>query len=144
MRVTSAAPARRTTVRGRLAFAAAVVVLGGLRVSRFDGVAADVAGGLLYAVLVVLLLAFVRPSARPSRVAAVGLGICVLVELAQLTGVPAALVAVVPPLRFVLGTTFWAWDLVAYAAGAALAALVLSALRQGLRPGGADAARDHG
>lgn len=114
----------------RIAAAAAVVVLGGLRVSRHDGVAADLAGGLLYAILVALLLALLRPAARPVQVAVVGLGLCTLVELAQLTGVPAALVAVAPPLRFVLGTTFWAWDLAAYAAGATLAALLLGALRE--------------
>lgn len=129
-------PVRGRTTRGRLAIAAAVVVVGGLRVSRHDGVVADLTGGLLYAVLVVVLLALVRPRTRPVPVAAVGLGICVLVEVAQLTGVPATIVAAVPPLRYVLGTTFWAWDLAAYAAGAALGALLLSALRETSRMAG--------
>ncbi|KGM12915.1 hypothetical protein N869_00920 [Cellulomonas bogoriensis 69B4 = DSM 16987] len=38
------------------------------------------------------------------------------------------MVEVVPPLRFVLGTTFWAWDLPAYAVGAAVGALLLTAV----------------
>lgn len=120
---------RRATPRGRLVLAAVLVTAAGLRLSRPDGVWADLAGGALYAVLIVLLLALVRPATRTVTLSLVGLGLCTLVELAQLTGVPATLVESVPALRFVLGTTFWAPDLLAYTAGAALGGLLIHTLR---------------
>lgn len=78
---------------------------------------ADLLGGVLYAVAVYLVLALVLPRARAGRLALATLAICTAVELAQLTSVLAALVDLAPPLRFLLGTTFYAPDLVAYAAG---------------------------
>lgn len=125
-------PAR--TPRALLGVAAGVVVLGGLRVSRSDGTWADLAGGVAYAVLVVVLLALLRPAAAAVRLAAAGLGVCVLVELAQLTGFPAAAVEAVPPARYVLGTTFWAGDLAAYAVGAVLGGLLVAAVQEAARP----------
>jgi hypothetical protein len=124
---------RARTPRALLAVAAGVVVVGGLRVSRTDATWADLAGGVAYAVLVVLLLALLRPTARPVRLAGAGLGVCALVELAQLTGVPAAVVEVVPPARFVLGTTFWAGDFAAYAVGAVLGGLLVAAVQEAAR-----------
>lgn len=104
---------------------AAVGLVGlGLVVSRGDGVVADKVGDVLYAALVYVLLVVVAPRARPWTLAAVAFGVCVLVELAQLTGIPAAIVDVVPAARYVLGTTFVALDLVAYAVGVTLAAFV--------------------
>lgn len=120
--------------RGLLAVAAGVVVVGGLRVSRYDGMWADLAGGTAYAVLVVLLLALLWPAAPALRLAGAGLGLCVLVELAQLTGVPATVVEAVPPARYVLGTTFWVGDLGAYAVGAALGGLLVAAVQEAARP----------
>jgi hypothetical protein len=60
--------------------------------------------------------------------------LCVLVEVLQLTGLPAAVVAVAPAARFVLGTTFWAGDLAAYTAGAVLGGLLVAAVQQATRP----------
>lgn len=81
------------------------------------------AGGVLYAVLIYLLVAFFAPRWPPLRAAALALGVCVAIELFQLTPVPGELGAAFAPLRLVLGSTFVATDLVAYAIGAALAAL---------------------
>lgn len=81
------------------------------------GWVADAAGGVLYAVLVYLLVAFCLPHHRPLFIAVVSLGVCWAVELLQLTPLPRDLGAVFPPIRLVLGTTFVAWDLLAYAAG---------------------------
>ncbi|NUU17172.1 DUF2809 domain-containing protein [Cellulomonas humilata] len=106
------------------ALAAVGLVVVGLAISRSDGLLADKAGDVLYAALVYALLVVVAPRARPWTVAAVAFGWCALVELAQLTGIPAAVVDAVPAARYVLGTTFAALDLVAYAVGAALAAFV--------------------
>jgi D-alanyl-D-alanine carboxypeptidase len=92
------------------------------------------AGDALYATLVVVLVALVRPGAPAWVTATVGFAVCVAVELFQLTGVPAALADAWPPLRLALGTTFAAIDLVRYAVGAlvggAVCALVVTRARR--------------
>ncbi|AEE47809.1 DUF2809 domain-containing protein [Cellulomonas fimi] len=119
-------PARRRPV---VALVALVVVAAGLAVATLaDGPLADPAGDALYAVLVYALLVLVAPRTRPARAALVAAAVCALVEVAQLTGGPAALVAAVPPARFVVGTTFVAADLVAYAVGASVAGLADAAV----------------
>ena len=96
----------------------------GLLTRGLPGIPGDAAGGILYAALMYLLLAFVLPGARLWRLAGAAVVVCVLVELFQLTPYPSRWGAQWPPLRLVLGTTFNAWDLPAYAAGAAGAGLV--------------------
>ncbi|WP_066584618.1 ribosomal maturation YjgA family protein [Cellulomonas timonensis] len=99
-----------------------VVVAAGLVVTRaVEGLPGDLLGGVLYAALVYVLLGAARPSWRVPVLAGVALGVCAVVELAQLTGVPALVVDVFEPARYVLGTTFTAHDLPAYAVGALLA-----------------------
>ncbi|GAB3752397.1 hypothetical protein GCM10027591_00260 [Zhihengliuella somnathii] len=93
------------------------------------GGAGDLAGGALYAVLIYLLVAFAVPRVPPSRVGAVALAICAAVEFFQLTPVPRMLAEVFPPSALVLGSSFVWMDLLAYAAGAAVAGLVDSAVR---------------
>lgn len=115
--------------RRALALTGLVVVAAGLA-TRVVGAAlgldaiAGPAGDALYAALGFVLVAFVRPAARGWVVAAVAWGLCAAIELAQLTGVPAQLTALWWPFRLVLGTTFHAPDLIAYAVGALLAAVV--------------------
>lgn len=97
----------------------AVLVIGvGLAVHRLPRLLGDLLGGALYAVLVYLLLAVLRPGARAVVLAGVALTVCTLVELAQLTDGPRTVVAAVPLLRLVIGSTFAAHDLLAYAVGA--------------------------
>nr|WP_277344812.1 DUF2809 domain-containing protein [Cellulomonas sp. IC4_254] len=86
-----------------------------------SGAAADALGDALYAVLVLLLVTLAVP--RWSRPAQAGLAValCWAVEMSQLTGAPAAAAAVWPPLRYLLGTTFVATDLLWYAVGVLLA-----------------------
>ena len=79
-------------------------------------------GDALYAVLVYVLVLVVAPRVPVGRAAALAFGICAAIELLQLTGWPAAVVDVVPVARYVLGTTFHAPDLLAYAVGVAVAA----------------------
>jgi hypothetical protein len=117
-------PRQRTLAAAAAAAAAAGLVVVGLAVSRLDGPLADKAGDVLYAAFVYALLVVVAPRARRWVVAAVAFGVCVLLELAQLTGISAAVVEAVPAARYVLGTTFVALDLVAYAVGVTLAAFV--------------------
>ncbi len=119
--------------RARLVGAAVVVLAVGLGVSRADGLAADLAGGALYAALVQLLVLLVAPRAHPRAAAAVALGACVAVELAQLTGVPADVVAAWPPAAYVLGSTFAPLDLLAYAAGVAVVTVVDARARRAAR-----------
>jgi hypothetical protein len=83
-----------------------------------------VAGGTLYAVLLFVLQAVLMPAAPAIRIGVISFGICVVVELLQLTGLPTIAAGLVPPLRYVLGTTFVASDLLAYAGGTLSAVLV--------------------
>ncbi|NHT19709.1 DUF2809 domain-containing protein [Cellulomonas sp. IC4_254] len=102
--------------------AAVLVVAAGLATARYgSGAAADALGDALYAVLVLLLVTLAVP--RWSRPAQAGLAValCWAVEMSQLTGAPAAAAAVWPPLRYLLGTTFVATDLLWYAVGVLLA-----------------------
>jgi hypothetical protein len=104
--------------RVRLAVALVLVVLAGLSVSHlWHGPLSGAVGDALYAVMVYLLVAFLAPKARTAAVGGVALGLCMMIELAQLTGVSATLVQAWWPARYVLGTTFQAVDLVAYAVG---------------------------
>ena len=86
-------------------------------------VAKGVADGL-YAVLVYLLVALALSRARAAVLGAIALGLCAVIELTQLTGISAAVVDLWRPARYVLGTTFQATDLVAYAAAVVVAAWV--------------------
>ena len=115
-----------TTVRRRTSrVVAGLVAVGlvgvGVAVSQVDHPLADPVGDALYAALVFTLLVVVAPRARSATLALVTVGFCTAIELAQLTGIPAAIVDAVPAARYVLGTTFVAVDLLAYAVGAGLA-----------------------
>ncbi|KAA1424438.1 DUF2809 domain-containing protein [Mumia zhuanghuii] len=102
-------------------FALVGVVVGGLLArAALPAPVGGPVGDALYATLVVLLVVVLRPRTSPPVAVAVGFAVCVAVELFQLTGVPAALADRWPPVRLVLGTTFWAQDLLRYAVGAAL------------------------
>jgi phosphatidylglycerophosphate synthase len=102
--------------------AAAVTVAAGLGVRAFfDGAFADHAGDALYTVLLYWLAVLVRPAARPWAAALTACGLSWAIEFAQLLSIPAVL-------RPVLGSTFNPADLLWYAAGALLAALVHSLL----------------
>ncbi|WP_051751902.1 DUF2809 domain-containing protein [Streptosporangium amethystogenes] len=122
-------PALRT--RLLVALAAALTVAAGLTVRAVTGGwFGKYAGDALYTVLVYTLIVLVWPRIAPARAALGALVFSWAVELAQLTPVPAALSEVSVVARLVLGSTFGAADLVAYAAGAALAASVHALLRR--------------
>lgn len=74
----------------------------------------------LYTMLLYLVLALILPNAQRAWLALAAFTVSAVIELAQLTGVPAQLAEGFPPSRLIFGTTFSALDLVAYAAGAAL------------------------
>ena len=106
------------------------MVATGLLVHTIAGPFGDLAGGILYAVLVFLLLASITPAASGTRIGAAALLVCVGVELLQLTGLPSLLGDAFPPLRLLLGTTFVATDLLAYAIGVAVAVAADRVLRR--------------
>ncbi|WP_251856915.1 DUF2809 domain-containing protein [Herbiconiux sp. L3-i23] len=90
--------------------------------------AGDLAGGVLYAVLVTLIVDFALRPVRPLVVAVIAFGCCALIEFTQLAGVASDLASVFPPAALVLGTGYSAVDLAAYAIGALTGAAVLPPL----------------
>ncbi|MGW0587074.1 ribosomal maturation YjgA family protein [Streptosporangium sp. NPDC002607] len=122
-------PAQRTRLLAALA--AALTIAAGLTVRAVaGGWFGKYAGDALYTVLVYALIVLVWPRITPARAALGALAFSWAVELAQLTPVPAALSEVSAVARLVLGSTFSAADLVAYAAGAALVASAHTLLRR--------------
>lgn len=123
--------------RTGLASAAVAAIAAGLWArTGLAGMAGDAAGGVLYAVLLYLLLAFAAPRTRCTAVAAAAVILCSAIELFQLTPWPAQWAGQWPPLRLVFGTTFNPWDFPAYAGGAAAAGLADRLLRRS--PGAGD------
>lgn len=113
-------PAR--AVRAAAVAAAVVTVAAGLGVrATAGGDAAKYAGDALYTVLIHTLVVLLAPRVRPLTAAGAALAVSWVVELAQLTGVPADLARRSTVARLVLGSTFNAPDLLWYAVGAALA-----------------------
>jgi hypothetical protein len=98
------------------------VVAAGLATARFgSGPAGDALGDALYAALVLLLVRFTGPRLHRAAQAGLAVALCWAVEGAQATGAPAAVVDAWPPLRYLLGTTFVATDLLWYAVGVLVA-----------------------
>ncbi|MFF2044109.1 DUF2809 domain-containing protein [Kitasatospora sp. NPDC058170] len=109
--------------------AAVAVVAAGLGVRALAGGAvAKYAGDGLYTVLLYALVVAVAPRVRPVRAGLVAAALSWAVELFQLTGVPDGLGRRSTLARLVLGSTFNPPDLLWYLVGAALAALLHTAL----------------
>lgn len=98
-----------------------------------DVAASDIAGDALYAVAVYLAVVILLPRRRVVVIGLLAAVWCVGVELFQLTGVPLALGAVLPPIMLVLGTVFDARDIVVYLVTIVAVAVVDSALRASRR-----------
>ncbi|WP_285137922.1 DUF2809 domain-containing protein [Microbacterium sp. lyk4-40-TSB-66] len=107
-----------------------VVVAAGLVVAEVlpSSVTTDIAGDALYAVAVYTGLVLLLPRARRLILGIAATGWCVLVEVLQLSGLPAALAERVPPVALVLGTGFDARDLVVYASAVLVATAVDAAV----------------
>ncbi|MFF5207238.1 DUF2809 domain-containing protein [Streptosporangium sp. NPDC000396] len=122
-----------SALRSRLpaALAAVATVAAGLTVRAVTGGwFGKYAGDALYTVLVHALILVVRPRVSPARTATGALAFSWAIEFAQLTPVPAALSEASVLARLVFGSTFGVADLLAYAAGAALAATAHALLRR--------------
>lgn len=118
----SVVPGRSRIRRSLLCIAGLMSVALGLSIRTLSDAAwTGPAGDGLYAVLLYVLVAILIPSRPKALIAAAAVTVCVMIELFQLTGLPAELGESWPPLRLVLGTTFGTADLLAYAGGAAVA-----------------------
>lgn len=80
-----------------------------------DTAATDIAGDALYAAAVYAFVILILPRRHPLLVGAIALAWCVGIELFQLTGIPLAAGAALPPAMLVVGTVFDPRDLVIYA-----------------------------
>jgi hypothetical protein len=112
-------PPAPSTIRlaAAISGAAALALAFGLRAVA-DGPLEQHSGTALYASLIYAIVVFLRPRLSPAASAAVATGFCWAVELAQLTGVPAALSAKSIAARLVLGVAFDPIDLIWYPMGA--------------------------
>lgn len=119
--------------RRRLVLAAALVIVVGL-VTHFlgRGPVADAAGDALYAVMIYLVVAAAFPRARLLIVGLTAAGICIGIELFQLTGLPGEWAETFWPVRLVLGVGFDVRDLIAYVVG--VCAAMLGDFAAGHRP----------
>jgi hypothetical protein len=71
--------------------------------------------------MIYLVVAFLLPRSSAVAIGASALALCTLVELFQLTGLPALWAESFWPVRLLLGTGFDPLDLIAYAVGADVA-----------------------
>lgn len=84
-------------------------------------------GDVAYAIMVAFFVLFVAPRTKAIATGVVAVAICFVIELFQLTGIPARAPRL---LRIVLGTTFAWHDLFCYAVGGVVAALVVAISRR--------------
>ena len=75
-----------------------------------------------YAVMFGFLLLTLRPTLSPRAIGLGAFGICLALELFQLTGIP---LRTPQPLRFLLGSSFAWTDIACYAIGAAAVAAIV-------------------
>jgi hypothetical protein len=102
-------------VAGLLALASVVAAGLGVHFLLPDTAATDIAGDALYAAAVYAFVILILPRRHPLLVGAIALAWCVGIELFQLTGIPLAAGAALPPAMLVVGTVFDPRDLVIYA-----------------------------
>ncbi|MFF1573802.1 DUF2809 domain-containing protein [Leifsonia sp. NPDC058292] len=125
---------RETARRMVLGGAGAGILVAGLAVHAVGvGPVAGFAGDALYAALIFVLVALVAPRLPSLGAASIALGFCALIELLQLTPVPAALSRSIPGASLVVGSTFQWSDLAAYTIGAALAGMIDTVVRRHAR-----------
>ncbi|PWU46669.1 DUF2809 domain-containing protein [Micromonospora globispora] len=110
-----------------LAVALTIRALSGGGLEQYSGTA-------LYASMVYVGVLFLWPRLAPLPAGGVAVGFCWLVEIAQLTGVPAALSARSLLARLVLGVQFDPTDLAWYPVGVAPLVAVHWLLRSNTRP----------
>lgn len=88
-------------------------------------------GDALWAVMILLLIAFLKPGIRPALLAVLALAVCFVVEFSQLYHAPwIDAIRNTTPGHLVLGSGFLWQDLVAYTAGIALGCSVDTVLWQ--------------
>jgi hypothetical protein len=110
--------------RAALIVAAVAAVVVGLTVhENVDSSGGAFAGDAIYAALIFAIVGALVPRAPSAVAGGIAFTVCALIEVLQLTGVPARISATIPGAELVLGSTFQWTDLLAYALGASLAVL---------------------
>ena len=104
--------------RVALTIASGAVIVIGLAVHTLEGAAWAFVADALYTVLVYLILRLVFVRAPLWMLAVAAFGFSTVVEVLQLSGLPEQWGEAFPPVRLLLGASFSAVDLVAYAFGA--------------------------
>lgn len=105
--------------RWALLLGAAIVIGSGVTAKLLvPGLTGDLLGSACYTALLFVVAAIASPKSSGSVLAGFALLASALVEVLQLTPLPAAAGNVFPPARWVLGSTFVASDLIGYALGA--------------------------
>ena len=125
-------------VRGRLVAvgAVAVILALGLGIRAFGGGAfAQNAGTALYASLIYAGLFVLWPALPPVRAGLIAVGFCWVVEVFQLTGIPATLAEHSLVARLVLGSSYDWVDLAWYPAGVVPLVLIQRAVGRGASAG---------
>jgi len=100
---------------------------------RVPGIAGDIAGDALYAVLIYLLIVLVLPRVSRRIVAALALLFCIGIELLQLTAVPATVNQAFPPAALVLGRGFDQRDLLVYVVAVMIVLIVDASIARAVR-----------
>ncbi|WP_194928738.1 DUF2809 domain-containing protein [Pseudactinotalea sp. HY158] len=119
----------RRRSRSRTLLALALVVAAGLALQTARTLpGSDVAGTVLYATALVLLIAALLPRLGATGSAALGTAVALAVEFAQLTPLPGVVVERIPSARLVLGSAFDPIDVLGLIAGGIAAWLLVRAL----------------
>ncbi|MFE6254324.1 DUF2809 domain-containing protein [Agromyces sp. NPDC057865] len=136
----ASAIASSRAVRVRAVIGAVACLALGLGLQLLDrSLVIDLLGSALYVVFAGLLALLIRPSLTGPAVALIAVAFATVIELLQLTGIPAAIVDVVPLARLVFGSSFDPMDLVAYLVGAVLLVPIVAVIRRrGSAPEGGD------
>jgi hypothetical protein len=90
----------------------------------------DLAGSVLYVVLLGMIVVIAAPRLRAWAIAGTALVAATAVELLQLTPLPDSVGDILPASRLVLGNAFDPVDLVAYVGGAVLLFLLVRVLHR--------------
>ena len=136
----ASAVASSRAVRVRAVIGAVTCLALGLGLQLLDrSLVIDLLGSVLYVIFAGLLVLLIRPSLTGPAVALIAVAFATVIELLQLTGIPAAIVDAVPLARLVFGSAFDPMDLVAYLVGAVLLVPIVAVIRRlGSSPEGGD------
>lgn len=110
--------------RMHLSVAILLVIAAGLVAASMRSTWAGILSDMLYTVVIYLVLSLLLPHLHAVIHGGIAFIVSASVELLQITGLPALWAETAPPVRYILGLSFDAHDLLWYAIGAATSVLV--------------------